>query len=216
MGSRKAGGVFLLAFSFSMATHAAPIDFESETPGSKPNGYSVPGHPWVVFSDTVGSDLEVGYFGSQGLGLLSLAVNSDSDGSKLRIDFLQPAESITLWYGNDDPWWASATDLAWLEVWNGATLLATLSQSMDLDDVMSQSISYSGSCFTTVFFWYGDSTGNPYTTNNTTGLSGLIEIVDNIEYTLCRPHTVPDGGATLGLLGFACAVVVAGRRLRLA
>jgi len=170
----------------------------------------VAGHPLVVFSDTVGSGLNVNYYGWQGLGNLSLGVFDDGDGSRLQIDFLKPVDFVSLWYGNDDPGWAGPNDLAWLEVWNSGTLVATLSQSLNLDDKMNQFISYSGPCFDRVYFWYGDSNGNPYTTGPS-GDRGLIEIVDDIGYRFCD-HALPDGGMTFGLFSVAMAALSAGAR----
>lgn len=82
---------------------AAIIDFEADIPGPVPNGYSPVGHPTVKFTDTVGAELDISSYGSQGLGNQSLAVNDDFDGSKLQIDFTVPVTSLSLWFGNDDP-----------------------------------------------------------------------------------------------------------------
>lgn len=123
-----------------------------------------------------------------------------TDGSKLQIDFTVPVTALSLWYGNDDPGWALPTDLAWLEIWNGGTLVTTLNVPLNLDDVMNQSIGYSGGPFDRAFFWYGDATGAPFTGGGHLG-PGLIEIVDQIEYT---PVPEPASAlATAGLLGLA-------------
>lgn len=188
----------------------ALIDFEADTVGPKPNGWSSVGHPTVQFSDTAGADLGVANWGVQGIGQ-SLAVDQDSDGSKLQIDFLTPVQALTLWFGNDDPGWAGPTDRAWLEIWNGGVLLATVSSPLNLDDIMNQSIGWAGQCFDRAYFWYGDAQGNPFTTGPS-GNIGLIEIVDNIEYVPCG-HPVPEGGSTLVLLGMAgLGMVGLGRR----
>ena len=65
---------------------------------------------------------------------------------------------------------------------------------------MNQTIGWSGTCFDRAYFWYGDAQGNPFTTGPG-GITGLIEIVDNIEYRLC--NRVPEAGSALGLLGLA-------------
>lgn len=158
------------------------------------------GHPTVKFSDTAGADLWVANWGVQGIGQ-SLAVFGDIDGSKLQIDFTIPVQSLSLWFGNDDPGYAGATDLAWLEIWNGGVLLATVNSPLNLDDNMNQNIGWAGQCFDRAYFWYGDAQGNPFTTGPS-GSTGLIEIVDNIEYVPCG-HAVPEGGSTLMLLGIA-------------
>lgn len=176
------------AVCFSTITRAAIIDFEADTPGFKPNGFSAVGHPTVQFSDTAGADLNINNYGSQGIGQ-SLAVDGDGDGSRLQMDFTVPVTSLSLSFGNDDPGWTSDSDRAWLEIWNSGSLLATVSMAMNRDDDMNQSISYSGGPFDRAFFWYGDAVGNPYTTGPSTG---LIEIVDQIQYT-----TVPEPASTL-------------------
>lgn len=179
---------------------AAIIDFEADPSGPVPNGYSPVGHPTVQFTDTVGAQLDISSYGSQGLGNQSLAVEGDGDGSKLQIDFTVPVTSLSLWYGNDDPGWALSSDLAWLEIWNSGTLVTTLSASLNLDDVMNQSIGYSGLPFNQAIFWYGDAGGNPFTGGGPVN-TGLTEIVDQIEYT---PVPEPASAlATAGLLGLA-------------
>ncbi|MGA4645220.1 hypothetical protein [Limisphaera sp. 4302-co] len=188
----------------TLPSMAALIDFEADPLGSKPNGWSPLGHPNVTFSDTSGAGLDVSNFGAQGLGTRSLAVHDDRDGSKLQIDFSVPVDALTLWFGNDDPGWAGPTDLAWLEIWSGATLLATVTSSLNLNDVMDQSIGWSGACFDRAYFWYGDSSGNPYTA----GLyMGLVEIVDMIEYRPCGT-TVPDSGSGWWLLAMGLVAIL--------
>lgn len=199
-----------VALALGGLARAAIIDFEADAPGSYPNGFSAVGHPTVKFSDTSGTDLDIGNYGSQGLGNQSLAVDDDGDGSKLQIDFTVPVTALSLRYGNDDPYYALPTDLAWLEIWNGGTLVTTLNAPLNLDDDMNQSIGYIGGPFDRAFFWYGDATGAPFTGGGQLG-TGLIEIVDQIEYT---PVPEPASAlATAGLLGLA-AVGLRRRRQR--
>jgi hypothetical protein len=173
----------------------AIINFESESSGVKPNGYSAIGHPDVKFYDTVGAGLTIGKFTGKGLGNRTLAVWDDGDGSKLRIDFVKPMSALTLWFGNDDIFYASSSDRAWLEIWNGGTLVHRASMAMNLNKTMDQSISYSGTSFTQAFFWYGDSTGAPFTRSGF-GFTGLIEMVDNISYTYA---VIPEPGSALAV-----------------
>lgn len=188
------------ALALGGLARAAIIDFEADLAGFYPNGFSAVGHPTVKFTDTSGSGLEISAFGSEGLGNQSLAVRDDGDGSKLQIDFTVPVTSLSLSYGNDDPGWALPTDRAWLEIWNGVTLIATVSATPNLDDDMNQNIGYSGGPFDRAFFWYGDATGAPFTGGGPVNV-GLIEIVDQIEYT---PVPEPASAlATAGLLGLA-------------
>jgi hypothetical protein len=189
------------AACLSTITRAAIIDFEADTPGYYPNGFSAVGHPTVKFTDTVRAGLNIFNYGSQGIGQ-SLAIEDDGDGSKLQIDFTTPVSALSLWFGNDDYGWASSSDLAWLEIWNGGSLLATLSLAMNLNDDMDQSIGYSGGPFDRAFFWYGDAQGSPYTTGPF-GNKGLIEIVDMIEYTAVpEPASALATAALLGLGAF--------------
>lgn len=187
------------AVCFSTFTRAAIIDFEADTPDYQPNGFSSSGHPNVTFTDTVGAGLRISNFGSQGIGQ-SLAVEGDNDGSKLQIDFSPSVSYLSLAFGNDDPAYSNPTDLAWLEIWNGSSLVTTISMSMNRDDIMNQSISYSGGPFNRAFFWYGDGLGNPYTSGSFTG---LIEIVDSIEYRVVpEPTSTLATAALLGLGAF--------------
>ncbi len=188
-------------------SQAAIIDFEADAFGSYPNGFSPVGHPLVKFTDTSGAQLKIDNWGSQGIGL-SLAVEDDGDGSRLQVDFAVPVSSLSLSYGNDDPGWALATDLAWLEIWAGGIHVATVSSTMNLDDEMNQSIGYSGGPFDRAFFWYGDGSGNPYTGGGQLG-PGLIEIVDQIEYT-----AVPEPASALAVAGLCGLIAIGLRRWR--
>ncbi len=92
------------------------LNFEGESAGIKPNGYSPAGHPDVKFYDTVGAGLTIGKFTLGGIGTRTLAVWDDLDGSKLRIDFAKPMSALSFYFGNDDISYASTSDRAWLEI----------------------------------------------------------------------------------------------------
>jgi len=164
------------------------IDFEAEPSGSKPNGYSPAGHPDVSFTDTLGAGLALGNFAAQGDGQ-SLVVYGD-DASKLQIDFGFDISFLSLDFGNDDPRFSSLGDLAWLEIWDNGALIDTASLVMNRNDIMDQTISYTGSGFDQAFFYYGNPAGTPI---------NLTEIVDNISY-----GAVPEP-SILGLLGLGLA-----------
>lgn len=204
---RKNVFTVLSALALGGISEAAIIDFEADAPGYYPNGFSPVGHPLVKFTDTSGAQLVIDNWGSQGNGL-SLAIEGDSDGSRLQIDFVVPVSSLSLSFGNDDPGWAVSTDLAWLEIWSGGTLIGTVSSTLNLDDDMNQSIGFSGGPFDRAFFWYGDGSGNPYTGGGQLG-PGLIEIVDQIEYT-----PVPEPASALAVAGLCGLVAIGLRRWR--
>lgn len=96
---RKQKGGLLVATLLAGTTLASPalaqvIDFESETSGSKPNGYVTDDSPYATFTDTSGADLNLGNYGSQGSGELSLAVGND-DASGLQVDFAGIASNVS-------------------------------------------------------------------------------------------------------------------------
>lgn len=171
------------------AAHATVIDFSSETVGVKPNGYTVNG---VTFSDSMGANLRVDDYGLQSLGN-GLAVFSD-DTSRLQMSF-GSATAISLDFGNDDPNWSAVGNLAVLRTFLGSTLVGGAFVVMNRDDLMNQSISFSGATFDSAEFYYADANFAPI---------GLVEIVDNVSVTSAVPE--PESYALmlagLGVLGF--------------
>jgi hypothetical protein len=176
------------------------INFNLDTPGSVPNGYSPVGHPAVTLTDTLGADLTIGNFSPQSNGL-GLGVFGD-DASRLQIDFAGGISALAIAFGNDDPGWTSPGDRAWLEMFNGAASLGTSSVDLNRDDVLNQVISWSGPNATRALFWFGDGSGSPI---------GLIEVVDDIEYTLGQGASIPEPG-TFALVGLGAAAVALFRR----
>jgi hypothetical protein len=173
----------------ALGAEAALIDFEADTPGPVLNGYTPVGHPGVHFFDTVGEDMIISDWGVQSHGQ-GLAVYWDDDGSILDAVFDFSLTYLQLDYGNDDPGWTLPGDLAMLTAYWGDTQVGQVSQVLNRNDIMDQTIGISG-YFNRVTFAYTDRFGVPYTGPNPN--IGLIEIVDNIEY-------VPEPG-TLALLG---------------
>jgi hypothetical protein len=202
MQKRMITGITCSILLWTVAAQAV-INFESDTVGAKPNGWASADDAGVLFFDTVGAQLQVGGFGIQGLGSKSLGVFSDGDGSKLKLNFTATMASLSLWFGNDDVNFTVAGDKAWLQLYNGATLVTTTSVILNRNDVMDQSIAAAGT-FDNALFWYGNALGAPYTGPTT----GLIEIVDNIEYTMAvvpEPSTYLAGA--LMLLPFGAQAV---------
>jgi hypothetical protein len=85
----------------AQATPTCTITFETDSSGSKPNGFTSAACPVAHFSDSMGTGLNLGNFtpSTHGRGL---AVFGDH-ASFLIIDFDVLMGSITLGFGNDDP-----------------------------------------------------------------------------------------------------------------
>jgi hypothetical protein len=190
---------FFLGFGGNALAGLVTIDFEGEATGSKPNGYTVAGAPGVHFSDTVGAGLFVANYGAQGQGQ-SLGVNSDSDGGGLRIDLDFVADFISLDFGNDDPGWSVASDIAYLELFLNDVSMGATSVLFNRDDIMNQTISMAGIEFDSAFFVYTDPDLGGFTNVGNSPL-GLIEIVDNIQI-----NQIPEP-TTLALMGLGLAGV---------
>jgi hypothetical protein len=157
--------------------------------------------PLVTFTDSNGADLDVADWGHQSF-RQGLAVFGDYDDSELIMDFLVPCNSLSLWFGNDDPGWSNPGDQAVLKLFYGATLVGQTSVVMNRDDIMNQQIGLSGPIFNKATFKYDV---NPQL--------GLIEIVDNIEFTPAQAP-IPEAGS-LALFGVGlCGLVGYTRRRR--
>jgi Ca2+-binding RTX toxin-like protein len=146
------------------------INFTGDTPGGKPNGYASPASPDVLFSDTVGADLDVYDAGVESHGL-GLGTFSD-DASALEIRLAHPSNSIKLGFGNDDASVADVTDQAQLTVFRGATQVGQVLVNVNANDVMDQTIGFSGRLFNRAQFQYVDAAQVPL---------NLIEVVDDIK-----------------------------------
>lgn len=195
----------LVIFGVSSVVRADLITFSADTPGAKANGYMSPESGNVSFTDSVGSALEVGDYGGQSIGQ-ALAVYSDLDGSVLKMAFSGLNTALSLDFGNDDPGYTNPGDLAMLTLFNGVTQVGQVSVVMNRDDIMNQTISYSGAAFDNATFAYTDPAGNPFTG----GGAGLTEVVDNIAFNNTAAVPIPEPTAILflvtglaGLLGTA-------------
>ena len=186
-----------IALSAMASAQAAPttINFESVASGAKANGFSVAAYPGVTFTDTSGSDLNVGNYGSQGIGK-SLGI-FDDDASALSIGFATQMNSLSLAFGNDDRAYTGQNVFAYLQLFSAGTMIADVLMASNNDDIMNQTISYTGQLFDRAVFTY---------TNANRGALGLIEIVDNI--TFDRANAVPEPASMallgLGFAGLAC------------
>lgn len=181
MKTIKLFAIVVLCVSFASGIHAQTltIDFESDAAIPVPNGFASVDAPGVTFTDSIGANLSIGNFGvqSDGQGLLT----GGDDPSVLIISIPTSADSISLDFGNDDACCSADGDVAYLAVFDGASLVAETSVVMNRDDIMNQTITYSGQPFNRAEFSYADPSFNPI---------NLIEVVDNI--------VINPLGATLG------------------
>lgn len=163
---------FALAVSGLANAGLITIDFESDSTGGVSNGFSSVDASGVYFSDSVGSNLSLGNYGSQGDGT-SLAVSSDLDGSELIINFDFLISFLSLDFGNDDAGYSSPGDLATLTLFNSGVQVGISSVVLNRDDIMNQTVSFEGLLFDSARFSYTNSQYSPI---------GLTEVVDNISF----------------------------------
>jgi len=182
----------LVCLSLAGAAQAAVlVDFESDTTGDKANGWTSVDSSLISFSDSIGENMEVGDYGNQTDGQ-SLLIRSD-DASYLIMDFTTLVDSLSLDFGNDDPMASVAGDLAILTVYLEGTQVGQTTVEMNRDDIMNQSIGISGVAFNSATFFYD--------VRPTEYFTGLIEIVDNIEFELAGSTVPAPGAILLGTLG---------------
>lgn len=195
-------GIMLFVLSTTRISQGTLINFETDTAGVKSNGFTSNSSPVVHFSDSNGQGLSIGNYGYQGDGL-SLSVSSDYDDSWLIMDFDIFADSLSIAFGNDDDGYSYPGDLAILTLFNGVNQVGVVSTAMNRNDIMDQVLSFSGTPFNRATFYYDV---NPSV--------GLIEIVDNVEFTEAAP--VPEPSTYLlflfGMLGMAGVKMARGRK----
>ena len=181
---------------------AVTIDFESDAGGTRSNGFSSVNSPLVTFSNVSDQPIIGGLsifdaFTTETIGQ-SLSVEPEASRVRLQMDFSVPIYSLSLMFGNDEPGQfitlPGSEDLAVLNLYNGATLLQTVTVIPNGNDAMDQTISWihSGTGATRAEFFYGDHDLNAF---------DLIETVDNITFST----TVPEP-STYAALGFAAVV----------
>src|SRR5688572_5414476 len=95
------------------------INFDLDTPGAKPNGFTSLDSAIVHFTDSNRANLDVVDLGAgQTIGQ-SLRVQTDGGDSSLIMDFDVAVCQISLAFGNDDPGFSNAGDRAVLTVFDG-------------------------------------------------------------------------------------------------
>jgi len=190
--------LFAAALAFSGPVCAATIDFETTSGGPVADGTNIGG---VLFSTALGSGLQIGNYAPQTIGK-GLLVENDNNGNYLKGLITGGATFLQLSFGNDDPIFTNVGDLAMLKLYSGAQLVGTVSVLLNRDDVMNQTISYSGA-FDNFSFAYTNAQGSPFTGGGN-ALTGLIEAVDNVTYfkaAVPEPATWAFMLAGMGLVG---------------
>jgi hypothetical protein len=178
---------------------AAVIDFEGIQGCGCGNGFRLGG---VTFAAAESDFFSIRDFGTQGDGQ-SLYVDGDNDGNYLIGTLDQTAQSMSLAFGNDDPFYTDPGDLATLRLFRGVDEVGSATVVMNRDDLMNQSISFSGALFDRFTFAYTDPTGYPVT-GALGGRKGLAELVDNIDVTYAAAVPEPATWALM-ILGFGAA-----------
>ncbi len=191
----------LLATLAAAATLAAfpataeTIDFETTPVGTYADGTVIGG---VTLGTALGNGFSIGNYGVQSDGR-GLAVFNDTNGNFLTGSLSGSATSISFDFGNDDPFFTNAGDLATLKLFNGLVQVGLATVVLNRDDVINQTIDYTGAAFNNFTFAYTDAAGNPFTGGGT-ALPGLTEVVDNFRIDVAG---VPEPSTwALMILGF--------------
>lgn len=174
--------VAVMGIAANSAQASVLVDFESTPSGAIAEGTTIGG---ITFTSALGDGLQVGNYTpqSQGQGLLA---QSDTNGNYILGAIAGGTNFISFDFGNDDAAFVNPGDLAVLKVYLGTTLLDTISILLTPDDILNQSISYTG-LFDNFSFAYTDANGSPFTGGGNVNV-GLIEVIDNIVYGAVVPE----------------------------
>jgi hypothetical protein len=198
----RAAAALVLALAFASAPAIAmtvDVDFEGETPFLiVPNGYSTGAAPLVSFSDTVGANLQLVVDPVRTNNSIGLAVFDDADDSGLLIELAFFASALSLDYGNDSALHSAPGDAAVLTLFLGGVEVASVSQAMNRNDAMDQTLGFDGALagirFDSAIFKFDVAPG-----------LGLTEVVDHVSVT-----PVPEASAAtsfgLGLLAAGLSI----------
>lgn len=166
------------------------INFENDSSGAKLNGWSSNDSAFVKFSDTLGSDLIIENVADISDGQSLMVYHDDNSG--LQMNFSKPMVGISFEFGNDDPVFSSAGDQAVLTLYKEGTQVGQVSVEMNHNDLMDQTIAYSGVAFDKAVFIFD---AHPLITSYT----GCMETVDNILLTEEDKVELPVVNATVDI-----------------
>jgi len=144
--------VFSISLPVCAIGYDIVINFENDSTGNKPNGWSSIDSDLVKFYDSLSSNLIIGDYGHQSHGL-ALHLGS-TDQSKILLLFSEPMNFISLEFGDDDPGWTEPGDEAVLELYDGSNLISEVRVVMNRNDNMDQSIEFSGDNFDKAIFYF--------------------------------------------------------------
>jgi hypothetical protein len=182
--------LLLALWSGPQVMYAERITFESDTIGNKPNGFQSLESDIVQFSASgvFGALFFAQNFGAmEVLGTRGLAVFGTPN-SGLVMSFSVPVASVSLFFGNDPFDGTVAGDMAILRVFTGDLLVGQTAVLLNRNDIMDQSISFTGAPFDLATFQY-------------TADRFLSETVDDISFEpVPEPATVLLLGTSLPLL----------------
>lgn len=197
-----AAAIGILSLASTPALAQTTINFESESVGSRANGFTVSG---VSFSDTLGANLQI-YSGSEVVGTRGLLTQGD-DTSALRMLFLSLSTDLSLAFGNDELCSPSScvynADRAVLDIFNAGTLVGSTFVLFNQNNIADQTIGISGISFDEAVFTFA---------NSSFQAGNLAEVVDNIRFSAVSAVPEPNTWAMM-LVGFG-AVGAAMRRRR--
>lgn len=182
--------LLLLAFwSGPRVIYAERITFESDAIGNKPNGFQSVESGLVQFSASglsgglaVTPNFSMDFLGTRGLEVFG------TPNTALVMSFSVPTTSLSLFFGNDPFDRTRAGDRAILRAFANSFLVGETSVLLNRNDIMDQSISFTGTPFDLATFQY-------------TADFFLSETVDDISFEpVPEPATVLLFGTSLPLL----------------
>ena len=177
------GGLTEIVDNIRFSVEKQFIDFESDSPGPKPDGFMSADSNLVSFIDSDGSNLQISAFGGNQSDGNGLGVFGD-DASALRMPFVTPVNSLTIEFGND-----TASQSTRLRGFLGNALVAESVVAHDGDDQLNQSVTINGFFNRAELIYINNSNNLP---------ASRIEIVDNICFDVAT-GLLPCNGADLAM-----------------